>query len=166
MMTSTHAEAFARTEAGRAEIQARGVPMSRPARNLLMVIDASCSGDAWIGKVNGSTPADLDVLINAGLVAPQGGRGGKAGAGKTVYQRIPVEVAVRDWTYDALYTLLTHEAKERFGLIKGYRLILKIEGCADLAGIQAVALDFVEQIRKAHGEESATRFRKQLGATE
>ena len=77
-----------------------------------------------------------------------------------------VEAAVRDWTYDALYTLLTHEAKERFGLIKGYRLILKIEGCSDLAGMQAVALDFVEQIRKAHGEDSAARLRKQLGATD
>ena len=161
MMTTTHAEAYARTEAGKAEIRVKSVPMTRPARNLLMVIDASCSGDAWIGKVNGSTPADLDVLISAGLIAPQGGSGVK-----TVYQRIPVEVAVRDWTYDALYTLLTHEAKERFGLIKGYRLILKIEGCADLAGMQVVALDFVEQIRKAHGEDSATRFRKQLGATE
>jgi len=87
-------------------------------------------------------------------------------AGKTTHQRVPVEVAVRDWTYDALYTLLTHEAKERFGLIKGYRLILKIEGCSDLAGMQAVALEFVEHIRKAHGEESAARFRKQLGATD
>ena len=161
MMTSTHADAYARTEAGKAEIRAHSIKLSRPARNLLMVIDASCSGDAWLGKVNGSTPADLDVLIASRLIAPQGG-----GAGKTVYQRIPVEVAVRDWTYDALYTLLTHEAKERFGLIKGYRLILKIEGCSDLAGIQAVALDFVEQIRKAHGEDSAARFRKQLGATE
>jgi len=161
MMTTTHAEAYARTEAGKAEIRTKSVPMSRPARNLLMVIDASCSGDAWIGKVNGSTPADLDVLITAGLIAPQGGSGAR-----TVHQRIPVDVAVRDWTYDALYTLLTHEAKERFGLIKGYRLILKIEGCSDLAGLQAVALEFVELLRKAHGEDSATRFRKQLGATE
>ena len=161
MMTTTHADSYARTEAGKAEIRAHSIKLSRPARNLLMVIDASCSGDAWLGKVNGSTPGDLDVLIAAKLIAPQGGA-----AGKTVYQRIPVEVAVRDWTYDALYTLLTHEAKERFGLIKGYRLILKIEGCSDLAGIQAVALDFVEQIRKAHGEDSAARFRKQLGATE
>jgi hypothetical protein len=161
MMTTTHADSYARTEAGKAEIRAHSIKLSRPARNLLMVIDASCSGDAWLGKVNGSTPADLDVLIAAKLIAPQGGA-----AGKTVHQRIPVEVAVRDWTYDALYTLLTHEAKERFGLIKGYRLILKIEGCSDLAGIQAVALDFVEQIRKAHGEDSAARFRKQLGATE
>ena len=161
MMTTTHAERYVRTEAGKAEIRAHGVKLSRPARNLLMVIDASCSGDAWIGKVNGSTAADLEVLIAARLIAPQG-----ASSARTVYQRIPVDVAVRDWTYDALYTLLTHEAKERFGLIKGYRLILKIEGCSDLAGIQAVALDFVEQIRKAHGEESAARFRKQLGATE
>ena len=161
MMTMTHAESYARTEAGKAEIRAHSIKLSRPARNLLMVIDASCSGDAWIGKVNGSTQADLEVLIAARLIAPQGGS-----SAKTVYQRIPVDVAVRDWTYDALYTLLTHEAKERFGLIKGYRLILKIEGCSDLAGIQGVALDFVEQIRKAHGEESAARFRKQLGATE
>ena len=101
------------------------------------------------------------MLLAARLIAPKDGYGPKV-----VYQRIPVDVAVRDWTYDALYTLLTHEAKERFGLIKGYRLILKIEGCSDLAGMQAVALDFVEQLRKAHGEDSAARFRKQLGATE
>jgi hypothetical protein len=161
MMTTTHAEAYVRTEAGKAEIRAQGVKLSRPARNLLLVIDASCTGDAWIGKVNGSSPGDLDVLLAARLIAPQA-----AAAAKLVYQRIPVETAVRDWTYDALYTLLTHEAKERFGLIKGYRLILKIEGCSDLAGMQAVALDFVEQLRKAHGEDAAARFRKQLGATE
>jgi hypothetical protein len=161
MKTMTHAESYARTDAGRAEFRTQTIKLSRPARNLLMVIDASCSGDAWIGKVTGSTLADLEVLIAAGLIAPQGGA-----SARIVYQRIPVEVAVRDWTYDALYTLLTHEAKERFGLIKGYRLILKIEGCSDLAGMQAVALDFVEQIRKAHGEDSAARFRKQLGATD
>src|SRR6195952_5401495 len=161
MMTMTHAESYVRTEAGKAEIRAHSIKLSRPARNLLLVIDASCTGDAWIGKVNGSTPGDLDVLLAAKLIAPKDGIGARV-----VYQRIPVEAAVRDWTYDALYTLLTHEAKERFGLIKGYRLILKIEGCSDLAGMQAVALDFVEQLRKAHGEDAAARFRKQLGATD
>jgi hypothetical protein len=161
MMTISHAEAYVRTDAGRAEFRSHSIKLSRPARNLLMVIDGSCSGDAWIAKVTGSTAADLEALIAAKLIAPVNGA-----AAQTVHQRIPVEAAVRDWTYDALYTLLTHEAKERFGLIKGYRLILKIEGCSDLAGIQAVALDFVEQLRKAHGEESAARFRKQLGATD
>ena len=161
MMTMTHAESYVRTEAGKLEVRANSIKLLRPARMLLLVIDGSCSGDAWLGKVNGSTAADLDVLLAAKLIAPVAGSGAS-----TVHQRIPVEAAVRDWTYDALYTLLTHEAKERFGLIKGYRLILKIEGCSDLAGMQAVALDFVEQLRKAHGEESAARFRKQLGATD
>ena len=73
---------------------------------------------------------------------------------------------MQQWTYDALYTLLTHEARERFGLIKGYRLILEIEGATGLPGLQAVARKFVEMIRKAHGDDSAARFRKQLGAND
>jgi hypothetical protein len=159
MTLMTHADTYARTEAGKAEFRNRSLALSRPARNLLMVIDASCSGDEWIAKVAGSSAADLEALLAAGLVVSKGS------AAKAAQRRVTVEEAVRDWTYDALYTLLTQEAKERFGLIKGYRLILKIEGCSDLAGMQAVAIEFVEQIRKAHGEEPATRFRKQLGAT-
>ena len=162
MMTMTHAEAYVRTEAGKAEIRAHSIKLSRPARNLLMVIDASCTGDAWIGKVNGSTPGDLDVLLAARLIVPKDGDGGRRWY-----------TSASRWTWPCATgctrrccTLLMHEAKERFGLIKGYRLILKIEGCSDLAGMQAVALDFVEQPRKAHGEESAARFRKQLGATQ
>ena len=92
MLTTTHAESYARTEAGKAEIRAHGIKLSRPARNLLMVIDASCSGDAWVGKVNGSTRSDLEVLIAAGLVAPQASH-----RMKTVHQRVGVEVAVREW---------------------------------------------------------------------
>ena len=161
MITMTRAEAYVRTVAGKAEIREHGLKLSRSARNLLMVIDASCSGDAWVGKVTGSTRADLETLLASRLIASD-----SRSAGKTVYQRVGVDAAVRDWTYDALYTLLTQEARERFGLIKGYRMVLKIEGCTDLAGMQAVALEFVEQLRKAHGEDSAARFRKQLGATD
>ena len=160
MTTSPHAVTYARTPAGKAEITAPSVKLPRPARTLLLLIEASCTGEQWIAKVNGSTPADLDALLEAHLIAPTAAAGAGAQAGQ-----VPVEAAVRHWKYDALYALLTREAKERFGLIKGYRLILKIESCSDLAGMQAVALDFVEQIRKAHGEESAARFRRQLGAT-
>ena len=74
MMTTTHAEAYVRTEAGKAEFRAQTIKLSRPARNLLMVIDASSSGDKWIAKVTGSTPADLDVLLAARLIAPAAAR--------------------------------------------------------------------------------------------
>jgi hypothetical protein len=161
MMTMTQADSYVRTEAGKAEIRARSLQLSRSARNLLMVIDASCTGEQWIAKVLGSSQADLRQLLAAKLIAVS-----NEPVVRSVVQRVTLEAAVREWTYDALYTLLTHEARERFGLIKGYRLILKIEGCANLQGMQDVALGFVEQIRKAHGEEPAARFRKQLGASE
>jgi len=160
MMMTIHAEAYVRTEAGKAEIRAHNVRLSRPARNLLLVIDASLTGHEWLGKVNGSSQADLDVLVEAGLIAVRDG-----GPVRTVYQRISVETAVRDWTYDALYALLTQEARESFGLLKGYRLIMKIEGCADLESLQAVALEVVEQLRRSQGLPAATRFGMQLGAT-
>ena len=158
MTTMTLTDSFVRTEAGKAEMRAHAHALSRPARNLLLVIDASCNGLEWIAKVRGSTEDDLKLLIGAHLIEP------KVTVAKVV-QQVSLEEAVRGWTYDALYTLLTHEAKERFGLIKGYRLILKIEGCANLTGLQEIALEFVELLRKANGEESAARFRKQLGAT-
>ncbi|HEX7638547.1 MAG TPA: hypothetical protein VF457_09135 [Burkholderiaceae bacterium] len=162
MMTMTHADCYVRTEAGKAEIRNRSLKLSRPARNLLMVIDASCTGDEWIAKVAGSTPADLRQLVSARLVQPAAESPRAAAAP----QRVTVDKAIREWGYDALYTLLTHEARERFGLLKGYRLILRIEGCANLSGLQDVALEFAEHVRRAHGEEPAARFRRQLGATE
>jgi hypothetical protein len=162
MMNTTHADVFVRTEPGRNEIRAKALPLSRPARNLLLVLDGSCTGAQWVAKVQGCTEADLQQLIDAQLIAPAAAPAPVAPARP---ESVTLEDALQKWSYDALYTLLTHEARERFGLIKGYRLILEIEGVSNLAGLQAVAHKFVDQIRKAHGEDSAARFRRQLGAT-
>lgn len=159
MMTLTFSDAFQRTDAGRAEIKARAVSMTRPARNLLMVIDASCPARDWVGKVTGSSEADLVFLAEAGLIAPAASAATTAAAAA----RGPtVEEALSRWGFDALYTLLTHEARERFGLIKGYRLILEIERCSGPDEIRAMALKFIDQLRAAHGEETAQRFARHL----
>ena len=163
MMNMTHADVFVRTEAGRNEIRAKALPLSRPARNLLLVLDGSCTGAQWVAKVQGCSEADLQQLIDAQLIATTAVAPAKAAPPPAAV--VTLDEALQKWTYDALYTLLTHEARERFGLIKGYRLILEIEGVSNLAGLQAVAHKFVDQIRKAHGEDTAMRFRRQLGAT-
>lgn len=60
---------YAKTEAGRQAIRDRTqVQLSRPARNLLLIIDSQKSGLDWVGLVNGSTEADLQQLIDGGLV--------------------------------------------------------------------------------------------------
>lgn len=149
---------YIRTDAGKAEIRASSQAMTRPARNLLLMLDASCSGRDWLRKVRGSTESDLDQLLAAGLVAP-------ASAAKAEQPQVSVEEALLGWTQDSLYALLTREAKQRFGLIKGFRLVLKIESCATPEGLRRIALEFVERIRAEHGEDCASRFRRHLGAT-
>ena len=63
------ARRFAKTEAGRHEIRQRALPLLRPARNLLLIIDPSRSAAEWIGLVQGCDRAALQALQDAGLVA-------------------------------------------------------------------------------------------------
>jgi hypothetical protein len=182
MMTITFADAFQRTEAGRAEIRAHQVPLSRPARNLLMVIDGSCGAKDWVQRVTGSSERDLVQLLDAGLIAPvvaaapartvspvappAAAAAGPGAAAAAAAPRGPtLEEALSRWGYEALYNLLTHEAKERFGLIKGYRLILEIERCSGPDEIRGMAMKFVEQLRSAHGDETAQRFARHIITT-
>ena len=159
-MTTTEAHRYSRTDFGRAEFRAPTVALPRPARNLLMVIDDSRTGAQWVEQVHGSSGADLRQLIAAGLVEPS------AAAMAAEHPKVvTLDAALQRWSYDALYTLLTSEARERFGLIRGYRIILQIEGCADLSALRDVARKFVDSVRKSHGPEPAARLSRQLGAS-
>ncbi|MEK8046662.1 hypothetical protein [Ideonella margarita] len=63
-----------KTAAGHAEIQSRSRPLSRSVRNLLLVINDSQPASYWLEKVQGVTDADLQHLLDEGLL-------GKATAG-------------------------------------------------------------------------------------
>jgi hypothetical protein len=66
-------------------------------------------------------------------------------------------------SYDQLYHLLTAQAKERFGLIKGYRLVLEVEKCANLAELQSLGHRFVTQVKDEHGDAGLRPLRQALG---
>ena len=88
-----------KTEVGRAEIRARALPLSRAARNLLLVIDASKPAGEWLRLVTGATEADLQTLHQHGLVASQGGFGPgaappRAGQGQVAPVGAPVSAPV------------------------------------------------------------------------
>jgi hypothetical protein len=149
-----------KTDAGRAEIRARALPLSRTARNLLVIIDGSRTANQWVGLVQGADPGDLITLLDHGLIAPMQAAGNAGAASAPMMAaaapREPASAAVLA-ALDALaqpelYTLLTAQAKERFGLIKGYRLVLEVEKCADLDELRALARRFVAQLQDEHGE--------------
>lgn len=150
--------AFVKTEAGRAEIKARALPMSRSVRNLLLTIDAGKTAGEWLSLVQGTTPADVAALLEQGLIAPAAGsarapssNGGEEG-----------EADLSPLDHEQLYGFLTRHAKQYLGLIKGYRMVLEVERCADLAALRQLAQQFVEEVRLAQGEDVAAQVRRAL----
>lgn len=165
-----------KTDAGRAEIRARSLALSRTARNLLLVIDASKSAQDWLRLVAGATEADLQVLIQHGLVAPQG----MGGAMPPVAAPVPTATAAAPAApagpagpavgggsplldRSALYTYLSGEATKLLGPFKGYAFALEVERADSLTALQALALQLVERVHKAKGESAAAAVREALG---
>ena len=160
---------FAKTEAGRGEIRTKVHPLSRPARNLLFVIDATRAGGDWVGMVQGCTPADLQALLAAGLVAPSlGGPGTAASTAQAapVAPRMSLAQALETRSYKVLYDRITAEARPRLGLIKGYKLILEVERASGPVEIRALAQHFVEQVRELHGDAAGLAVAQVLLAPE
>jgi hypothetical protein len=70
---------YVKTEAGRAEMKERRLALPRQARLLLVIIDASKTSADWVAAVHGSSDADIERLLAAGLIEPHAGAA-RAGA--------------------------------------------------------------------------------------
>ena len=165
-----------KTEAGRREITARALPLSRSARNLLFSIDINRSAGDWLALVRGSGPVELQQLLAAGLIgravgpaapAPPAGIG-VPGQPVAVAEpprttaRMSLADALEGLNYQLLYDRLTLEARQQLGLFKGYRMILDIEKCSGPAELRALALLFVEQVRLGKGDADARALAQRL----
>ena len=60
---------WAKTDAGRAEIQGRALVKDRAQRNLLLIIDGKTSAETLLAKLAGITAADFGALESLGLIA-------------------------------------------------------------------------------------------------
>jgi hypothetical protein len=158
-----------KTEAGRAEIRAHAMPLSRAARNLLMVLDASKPAGEWLRLVAGATQADLEALRQQGLIVPQGGsapQGSATHAARApVASHPPAASAGVPLLLDraALYTYMSGQATKLLGPFKGYAFALEVERCSTLAELQGLALQLVERVHKAKGEDAAVALSDALG---
>ena len=187
------ARRYTKTEAGRAEIRSRALPLARPARNLLLIIDASRQGADWLGVVQGCDPAALLALLEAGLVADLGSAG-SAGVAGTAAMVVPVPAVAAAGTValpapalpaaanapprmslaqalahrspTALRARIMAEARPRLGLIKGYRMASEAERCTGAAETRALAQRFVDQVRELDGDVAGIALAQVLIAPE
>lgn len=169
---------YAKTDAGRAEIRARALPLSRTARNLLLVLDASKAASDWLRLVAGATEADFEMLRQHGLIAPQNAAGqpvATAPAPLAAPSPAPAPAPVAAPAAQApaagsplldraaLYTYLSGEATKLLGPFKGYAFALEVERADSLPALQALALQLVEKVQKAKGDAAAAAVREALG---
>jgi hypothetical protein len=150
---------FTKTDAGRAEIKSRTRKITRTARNLLLILDAARPGTDWVNLIHGATPADLDLLLEQGLIEIL-----KSGAPEAAHTPAKTMAeAINSLSYDQLYGLLTSQARDRLGLFKGLKTVLEVEKCSGLAELQALAMRFVDMVREAQGDIAAKQMRLALG---
>lgn len=171
---------FAKTALGRAEIQSRTHALTRTARNLLLILDPSRTGEAWVGMVQGAVLADLQALLDGGLIeavpavptvspleaqGPQAAERPEAGgaAFAPTQADAPPVLAFASLSYSELNTRLNTLIKAHLGLIKGYRFTLDVERAADVIELQRVAMRLVAEVESAHGLQAAAAARQTLG---
>lgn len=160
--------ALAKTEAGVAEIRARSHALPRHARTLLVLVDGTRSADQLLSMVQGASPADLALLLDAGLVAETS----RARAPAAPVAPPAAEAAApgtadassgEGLSYRELYDSLNALAKEQLGLFKGYRFALEIEKASGIEELRQVAQHLVEEVERAKGESAAQMVRRALG---
>ena len=179
-------QSYQKTDAGRAEMKVRQLVNARATRNLLLVIDASKSARQWLGLVQGSTEADVQQLLQLGMIQavgfapaahPAGAEagspftpafGGTPAAPAPAPAPAPAAVAapggdVPQLDYEQLYAYLTRHAKQYLGLMKGYKVVLEVERCSGLPELQDYARRFVEMVREAQGDDLAEQVRRAMG---
>ena len=150
---------FIKTDAGRDEIKSRTHKITRTARNLLLILDAARPGNDWVNLIHGATAADLDLLLEQGLIeiARSDTHDGARAPAKTMAE------AINSLNYDQLYGLLTSQARDRLGLFKGFKMVLEVEKCNGVVELQALAVRFVDMVRDAQGDGAAKQMRLALG---
>lgn len=166
---------YAKTDAGRVEIKTRALGLSRTARNLLLVIDATKTAREWLGLVQGAEEEHFKSLQEPGLIAAVAGAVSQAAAPAVVpplaqQQQLSGGDALKQaygdpprLNYEELSALLSNLGPKYLGLIKGYGMALDVEKCATLADLQLLGLQFVERVAQAKDEDVARQVRLLLG---
>ena len=135
---------LAKTEAGIAEIRERSHALPRHARTLLVLADGTRNADQLLAMVQGATPDDIALLLDAGPVAETAARGSPP---RRRLPRLPLLLLrLRSLPrlspprrrsalgYRELYDSLNALSKEQLGLFKGYKFALDIEKANGLKG--------------------------------
>ena len=155
---------WAKTEAGRVEMQSRALVKDRARRNLLLLIDGVKSDEMLLGGLAGITSADFDALRELGLIEamaePSGSRSSRPGPAPVPTPAAPAAPAA-PLDYAQFTAALTQMISTELGL-RGFVLTLAVEKAGTIEELQDVANRTLAQIAERKGEARAAAARRVL----
>jgi len=157
---------WAKTEAGRVEMQSRALVKDRARRNLLLLIDGVKSDEMLLGGLAGITTADFDALRELGLIEamaePTGSRSSRPGPAPVPLPTPAAPAAPAEPLDYAQFTAaLTQMISTELGL-RGFVLTLAVEKAGTIEELQDVANRTLAQIAERKGEARAAAARRVL----
>jgi hypothetical protein len=154
---------WAKTDAGRIEIQTRSLVKERARRNLLLLIDGVKSDEALLASLSGIDKEDFRALESLALIAPVAAPARAAEAAPKAAAAAPAAptAPAAPLDYGQFTATLTQLISSQLGL-RGFVLTLAVEKAGTNEELQAVAQRTLEQIRERKGEAAAAAARQAL----
>ena len=159
---------WAKTDAGRIEMQARALVKERARRNLLLLIDGLKSEEMLLANLAGIGVEDFRALEALQLIAPASSvPRGRDDAASSASGSKPASAAAAPAApaapldYGEFTAALTQLISSHLGL-RGFVLTLAVEKAGTPEELQAVAQRTLDQIRERKGEAAAAAARQQL----
>ncbi|MBL0728791.1 hypothetical protein [Piscinibacter sp. HJYY11] len=160
---------WSKTEAGRAEVQARALVKERLQRNLLLLIDGVKTEEMLLANVVGLKHEDFKFLESLNLIAPapssSSGRSSSADRGGAATQPMSLppdlDEPLGEMDYGQFTAKLTQLISSELGL-RGFTLTLAVEKASTIEELRAVGDRVLEQIRERKGVAVADKARRSL----
>ena len=146
---------YAKTEAGRNEIQLRSRHVATALRSMLLLVDGRRTVDVLrsLGAGLHAPPDALEQLAALGLIE-------QANAKAVTSGPPPSDIAVR---YITLSGLLAEAVREHMGL-RGFLMQLKIERCSTFEELDTLLPEVTAAVAKARDEKYAQLWQKSVRA--
>jgi len=150
---------WAKTEAGRAEIQARALVRERAQRNLLLVIDGKTSDETLLAKLAGISAADFESLASLGLIAPVAAPPPSPEAPAAASDVVDIDVSGHD--YAGLRGAIGKLISKELGM-RGFALSMVLDESMTVDDLKDVAQRVVRQIGERKGPQAAAAAKQFL----
>ena len=152
---------WAKTDAGRAEMQARSLVKDRARRNLLLIVDGKTTAEKLLSGLAGVSGDDFKALEALGLIEPVAAPAQPAPrpAPPVSIESVDIDVSGHDFAH--LRSAIARMISKEIGL-RGFTLSLLLEEAVTVTDLKEVAQRLFKQIGERKGAAAEAEARRSL----